>query len=71
MVGNIDGDGDCDDDTECLERKNRESCEHAFIKGQCGVQKRSSGTVTTALIVHQSHSRLRSIKSGLDSGRTP
>jgi hypothetical protein len=30
-VGSIDSDGDCDDDCECLERKDRESCEHAFI----------------------------------------
>ena len=44
MVRSIDGDAECDDDAECLERKNRESCEHASKNGQCGVQKRNLGT---------------------------
>jgi hypothetical protein len=47
VVGNIEGDGDYDDDAGCLERKNRESCE------QCGAQKRNSGTAEKMTTVHQ------------------
>ena len=30
-VGRVDSVDDCDDDGECLERKNRELCEQAFV----------------------------------------
>jgi hypothetical protein len=57
VVGRINDVGDCDCDGECLERKNRELCEHAIIKDcQCKTKREAQEQlkeVTTALIAHQ------------------